>query len=299
MARELKPHQQRINTFVDHHQLAWDLGMAGLALVFVALMFVEDRVGTAVYERYFATPEVGITLLFVAEFTVRCYAAESRLGYLRRHWIDLIALLPAVRALRFLRAFRVFRMLEVLQALRILRLGALVRLLAEVERAGRRVTWIAKHNGVHVFLTVAAGLVLVGGGLVYELEHAANPEFHDLSNSLWWAFATMATVGYGDGPETVVGRVVAGLIMVVGIGCFGLITATVTTVFIERTHGPQTSANELKSLLLDLRARLDHLERELEQARAQNAATSAERTEREASAVPVAATTLPVVETER
>lgn len=267
MANEISPiapHRRRVNAFVDRHQLAWDLAMAGLALAFIALAFVEDQVSLTFYETWLSPLEIAITAVFVAEFALRFYAAESRAVYLRHHWIDLIALLPAVRALRFL---RLGRLTTLLRLARVLRIGALVRLLSEVERAGHRISFIAKHNGVHVFLALAAGIVAIGGTLVYLIENGTNPEFKQYPNAIWWAFATMATVGYGEGPTTALGRILAGLIMIVGIGCFGLLTATVTTLFIEHTHGPQPSANELKALLQDIAARLERVERELEEAR--------------------------------
>jgi voltage-gated potassium channel len=259
--------REKINDYVARHQLAWDLVMAALALVYVGLAFVEDRVSVRVYETWFAPIEIALTAIFFVEFFGRFWAAESRGVYLRHHWIDLVALLPAVRLLRFLRAARFLRIAEVaraLEAARLLRLGALVRFLAEIERAGHRVRWIAQHNGVHVFLSFALGIMVVGGAIVWQIEGAArNPEFAQLGNSLWWAFATMATVGYGNGPETVAGRVIAAIMMIVGIGCFGLMSATVTTLFIERTHGPETSATELKEMLVQISQRLDHLERAL------------------------------------
>jgi voltage-gated potassium channel len=274
--KQLSPARRWINDFVARRQLAWDLAMAVLALIYVALGFVEDQVSVKLYETWFAPLEIVITLVFVAEFAGRLWAAESRGAYLRHHWIDLVALLPAVRLLRFLRAARFIRIAEVaraLEAARLLRLGALVRLLAEVERAGHRIRWIAQHNGVHVFLSFALGIMVVGGAAVWALEGATNQEFHDLGNAMWWAFATMATVGYGNGPASIAGRIVGAIIMIVGIGCFGLMTATVTTLFIERTHGPQTSANELKEMLVEISKRIEHLERELAEERAKNGAT--------------------------
>jgi voltage-gated potassium channel len=272
----LSPLQRRINDFVARHQLAWDLAMAALALAYVALGVVEDRVSVAVYDHWFVPVEIVITLLFVAEFAGRFWASGARVRYLRHHWIDLVALLPAVRLLRVLRAARFLRIAQVartLEATRLLRLGALVRFLAEVERAGHRIRWIAQHNGVHVFLSFALGIMVVGGGIVWALEGATNRQFQQLGNAMWWAFATMATVGYGDGPHTIAGRIVAGIIMIVGIGCFGLVSATVTTLFIERTHGPQTSANELKAMLVEISQRLSDLERELAQERAKHSGT--------------------------
>src|SRR6478752_4790512 len=128
MRSEIGPYRRGVNAFVARHQLAWDMAMAGLALAFIGLGFVEDQ-APRFYEIWLSPVEVAITAIFVAEFAVRCYAAESRAMYLRRHWIDLVALLAAVRALRFLRLGRVATLLRLARALRI---GALVRLLSEV-----------------------------------------------------------------------------------------------------------------------------------------------------------------------
>ncbi|HEX9067279.1 MAG TPA: ion transporter [Ktedonobacterales bacterium] len=258
-----------INAFVAQHQLAWDLTMAALALIYVGLIPFEDATSPhpgPLTERNVALVEVLITAVFLAEFALRFYAAESRKIYLRRHWIDLAALLPAVRVLRFL---RIGRLVYLLELARFLRLGVLVRLLTELQRASSRIGWIARENGVPTFVSIAIGITTVGGALVWELEHSTNVEFHSFGNALWWAFATMTTVGYGTGPESPWGRVVAAIIMVVGIGCFGLMSATVTTLFVERTHKLDTPTEELKVLLLGLHERLDKLEGELATARAQ------------------------------
>ncbi|HST89394.1 MAG TPA: ion transporter [Ktedonobacterales bacterium] len=260
MAIDLDMYRRQINLFVARHQLAWDLGMAALALLYVGMSFLDDLSTThAFYDTTLAPVEVGITLLFLAEFALRFFAADSRRAYLKYHWIDLVALLPAIRALRFL---RVGRLVYLLQMARFLRLGALVRLLVELERVYGRVRWIAAHNGVHVLLTFAVGVVLLGGSAVWELEHTINAQFTNFGDTIWWAFATMTTVGYGNGPVTLAGRVVAAVIMIVGIGCFGLMTATVTTLFLERTHAPEVTATELKAMLESIQARLERIEAE-------------------------------------
>ena len=71
----------------------------------------------------------------------------------------------------------------------------------------------------------------------------------------------MTTIGYGPGPATVPGRLIAGVIMVIGIGCFGLITATVAAYFIEHSRERQVSPNELMAALEDIRGRLAGLEK--------------------------------------
>ncbi len=251
--------REAINAYVARHELRWDLSMAGLALVYIIAGLLEDHPYSVLNLQNLIPIEIGITVIFLAEFSVRFYGAPSRLKYLRRHWIDLLALLPAIRYLRFL---RVGRLVYLLQAARFLRLGVFVRFLVQSDRVGNQVRWIVERNGVHVVLLAGLGLVMVGGSLVWEFEHATNQSMASFGDTIWWAFSTMTTVGYGQGPSTVPGRVIGGVIMVIGIGCFGLITATVTAHFIEHNRGHQVSPNELMAVLEDIRQRVSRLEQE-------------------------------------
>jgi len=101
----------RYRDFVARHEVGWELAFSALAVVFVALAFVpvtqdspEDGV---VY-----TIEWVITGIFIAEFTSRLWAAESRQAYLRGHWIDLISCIPPVRWFRFFRLVRLLRLVR-------------------------------------------------------------------------------------------------------------------------------------------------------------------------------------------
>src|SRR5262249_10870473 len=249
---------RKFNAFFSRRELAWDLCLAALSLVYLLVGFVEDHPLGDWNEQRLAPIELVITIIFLLEFLLRLFAAESRRSYLRHHWIDLLALLPSVRALRFL---RLWRLVYLLQAVRVLRLGVLVRFVTQLNRASKDFSWIAKHNGVHIFLQIAIALVVFGGVLVWELESPANPSFTNLGDALWWAFATMSTVGYGNGPITPLGRVVAALIMLVGIACFGVLTATISTFFVRRTRETgEVSSHALLAMLEEIRPRLERLE---------------------------------------
>jgi voltage-gated potassium channel len=232
--------------------------MAFLALVYVALGVAEDR-GLAVYQSTVNAVLNVITSIFVAEFSVRIFAAESRWAYLRRHWIDLLAVLPSVR---FLRLLGLARMAILLRVLRIVRLGVIASSLIDASRAATRVQWIARRNGVHVAILLAIGIGWIGASLAWEFEHATNAQFKTFGDALWWAFSTMATLGYGTGPATLQGRIVAGVLMSLGIACFGLVTATVTTDFLHREHADYT-ANDLMAAINDVRLRMSRLEEEV------------------------------------
>ncbi len=257
-SKPIAEHRKAANAFVAKHEVAWDLTMAGLALAYIVAGLFEDHPFGILNLSTLIPIEIAITAIFAAEFSGRFYAAPSRGAYLRRHWIDLLALLPAIRYLRFL---RLGRLIYLLQAARVLRLGMLIRFLAEFDRVGNRVRWIAKGNGVHIILLAALGFVIIGGSLVWEIEHTSNPAFANFGDAVWWAFSTMTTIGYGQGPTTLPGRLIAGVIMVIGIGCFGLITATVAAYFIEHSRGHQVSSNELMAVLEDIQRRLVGLEK--------------------------------------
>ena len=257
----LGPVRDRINWLFHRYDLPWTLFMAGLALVYVGLGMEEEQANPLLKV---ATVELilnVITAIFVAEFVIRIYGAPSRWRYLRRHWIDILAVLPS---LRYLRLLGLARLAVLLRLLRIVRLGLIARSLIDANRAAGRLNWIAKRNGIQTLLIGAFGLVWIGAGLTYEFEHGTNPDFANFGDAAWWAFTTMATLGHGNGPATVPGRVVASFLMILGIACFGLITATVTTFIMQRTEeGHEVTTTDLMTTLRDLQARMSRIEEQL------------------------------------
>jgi len=97
------------------------------------------------------------------------------------------------------------------------------------------------------------GIVVVGSGVELAFEqHAHGANIHNFGESLWWAIVTVTTVGYGGNyPVTTGGRCVAVVLMLVGIGLIGSLSATVANYFVKE------KADEEKA---DLSRRLDRIE---------------------------------------
>jgi voltage-gated potassium channel len=117
------------------------------------------------------------------------------------------------------------------------------------------------------FLLAASLLVLNGAVAVYFYErHAAGSNIHTLGNSLWWAVTTVTTVGYGDYfPVTALGKIAASFIMAIAILTLAVVTAQVSSNFIEQAarrraaaEAPQSNANDVT--MADLAQRLARIE---------------------------------------
>ena len=183
--------------------------------------------------------------IFVVEYLVRLYLAPSRRLFFTRHLVDLaVVALPALRPLR---------------ALRLLRLLNLARAGVVLAGALKRAREILTHRGLHFVLLAVLGIVLVCSAAELGFEqHARDATIHNFGDALWWATVTVTTVGYGDKyPVSPGGRGVAVVLMLVGIGLIGVLTATVASYFIEEKTDQEKA---------ELNRRLDKIEAMLAQA---------------------------------
>lgn len=152
--------------------------------------------------------------------------------------IDLLAILPSVLPfvgadLRMVRAARLFRLF---------RIGKLVRYSRALQLFGRVIR--AKRDELLTTMMLLMLLLLVSASLLYLAENAAQPDkFASIPGSLWWAVATITTVGYGDVyPVTVLGRCFAAVVAILGLGMFALPTGLLGAGFVEelsRRHRTQ------------------------------------------------------------
>lgn len=162
--------------------------------------------------------DYGVCAVFLTEFFVRLYHAPSKARFMRWGWIDLVSSIPygALQAGRIVRVIRIMRILRSIRELMIF--------------LRRR-----KRNTL-AFLTVCAGILTLIFSTIAVLAFEDDPASNIKSpgDAIWWAFTTMTTVGYGDRfPVTTEGRVVAVVLMVVGVAIFSVFTGLLARFFLE------------------------------------------------------------------
>ncbi len=123
------------------------------------------------------------------------------------------------------------------------------------------------HKAIYFIVSANLAIVLAGGTLIWLLDRQ---EYEHIGDALWYTLQTITTVGYGDAtPVEPIGRAVGAAVMILGIAFLSILTATITSSFIEaRQAARQARADEderddqsrLEARLDEIIDRLDRLE---------------------------------------
>jgi len=167
----------------------------------------------------------GICVVFLFEFVIRFYKAESKLKFMKWGWIDLLSSIPSIPLMRFGRLFRLIRLLRVLRAFRSTKI-----LLNHIFR--NRV------QGTMTAVSIVTILVVIFSSIsILIVETDRNSNIKSAEDAIWWSLVTVTTVGYGDKyPVTTEGRIIGVMLMFVGVGIFGTFTAYLASWFTTGAH---------------------------------------------------------------
>jgi voltage-gated potassium channel len=183
------------------------------------------------------TVRIGLSVIYGVDMAIRTILAPYHARYLRQHLLGLaVVVVPPLRVIFSVRLVRSF----------------------------------FQRGHLNRFLLAATVLVLNGAVAVYFYErHAQGSNIHSLGQSVWWAVTTVSTVGYGDFfPVTVLGQIAASFIMAIGILTLAVVTAQVSSSFVEQGSRRRASDAEPASspgevTLADLAQRLARIEAHL------------------------------------
>lgn len=191
--------------------------------------------------------------VFFIDFCLTLKKARNRTKYFFTYgWLDFVSCIPVVDF------FRMGRFAKIIKVIRLLRMAKSAHIITK--------NFMQNKRDNTVLMTALMGIIVIclSSILILMTEDIPEGKIHTAEDAIWWSFVTATTVGYGDyDPVTVGGRIIASLLMITGIGIFGVLTATLTSFFSHTDHVQENELredlNELKLLINQMKKDKEHL----------------------------------------
>lgn len=187
--------------------------------------------------------------IFFTDFCFRFCQAESKTAFMKWGWIDLLACIPNLEIFRYGRLVRVLRIIRLLRGVRLVQVTA--KLLMENRAQG----------GAAIVVFTAILLVVFSSGSILVCEQQANNRnITTAEDAIWWSITTLTTVGYGDKyPVTTEGRAIGIILMLAGVGIFGVLSGLAASFFLGGRKKEELDAQAILERLDRLQGSLDEL----------------------------------------
>ncbi|MDT3280318.1 ion transporter [Shewanella scandinavica] len=241
--------------------------LLSLLSVIIVLVMTFGRLDSETYRLLFFV-DTSICMIFMINFFIGLVRARDKRFFIRHHWIDFIASIPAIEALRMARLFQILRVIRLIRMSR--------SLLLPLIKQRKQATLASLLVAMVTILTLASVIILI----VESGTEGAN--IQTAEQAIWWALVTISTVGYGDYyPVTTAGHIIGGIVIVSGVSFFGVISGYMASVFVapdetERQERQEAHKAEIKSELELALARMEENQQKMEQNQAQMLAKIAE-----------------------
>lgn len=245
MFRKLKIKVYNIIRDDDKNDLVsniFDGVIIGLIIINVILIILDSFTLPNWYTSFANRVEIISVIIFSIEYILRLFTSdlkypsntifESRIKYIFSFMalIDILAILPFFIPMFFPIDLRVLRTLRITRLFRLFKINRYTTSLSTIGQVFQN----KKYELLSSFFVVSL-LMLISSVIMYNLENLSQPEiFRNAFSGLWWAVATFTTVGYGDiFPITGGGKLMAGIIAILGIGLVAVPTGIISSGFIE------------------------------------------------------------------
>ncbi len=205
--------------------VAYEIFISTLAFIAVAISIIDIASGLS---PMLSVLDNAILIVFIFDYVIRLIISENKKQFVKNNILDLISIIPFNSAFRI---FRVARLTKLVRLTRLMKLLKLTKLFTYTLRLSGKIKTFFNTNGFKYTVIITAFVICIGAVGISQIENMP------IDDSFWWAFVTATTVGYGDiSPSTDFGRIIAGILMLFGIGLIGSLTSTITSYFFSKTE---------------------------------------------------------------
>jgi voltage-gated potassium channel len=224
-------------------RVLYEIFMAMLSLIVVIILIIDMSYNLPKsLSNIFIIIDNIVLIIFSIDYFTRLVIAKDRVYFLKNNIIDLIAIIPFSYAFQAIRILRLSRLLKFVKIFRSISL--LLKFRNHIDR-------FLKTNNFNYIIGITLSTLFLGTIGIHFAEGIS------VGNALWWSFVTITTVGYGDiSPVTPIGRIIAGILMLVGIGFLSMLTGTIATFFLSKNSSTSYKTQTIE----DIKTRLDNFD---------------------------------------
>lgn len=210
-----------------------------MAVIIVALSYFTQQTSYEIY--VFNMIDTVILVVFALDYLTRLILSRNKLHFFKNNIIDLISIIPFNYLFQTARTFKIIKLIKLTK---LSKLTSLLRILILMRKFKKNTDKFLQTNNFNYVLWISIFTVIIGALGFSIIE---NKSFLD---GLWWSFVTVTTVGYGDmSPKTGSGKVLASIIMLIGISVIGMLTGTISTFFInKKANSKSLKENTIESI---------------------------------------------------
>lgn len=186
-----------------------------------------------------------IWIIFVADFFVRMYLTNDKKHFLTRHPAELIAIIPVYPFILLAQLLGDLHMTEAAKVL--LEISFIIKFFSYLIRAFVTQRRFIRTNPLHYAAAVTMTALVIAAMLFSGFEGK------NYSDSIWWAFTTASTTGFGDiVPVTMEGRLVGIFLMVVGLACISMLTGVIAGMMMHSNNLTKSEGSIVIGIIKEL-----------------------------------------------
>lgn len=227
------------------------IGLLALMLSIMLILDLMYKLPFMVIESFYYINFI-VSLLFFCDYIVRLSISRRKINFMFNNVIDFLSSISFMVIGNLIYKFNIFTFIDLKVRLEIVKVILLIVLIIKFKNKIKETVKVNKFNYLLIVTTI---IIVLGAVIIALLEHMT------FGDAIWWSFVTFTTVGYGDVLlKTSLGRVVAILLMTLGIGFIGITTSTIAAYIVNKEIRKDRKRNFRDETIEFIKYRIDDLD---------------------------------------
>ncbi|MCF0147386.1 MAG: potassium channel family protein [Clostridium sp.] len=224
------------------------LALMGIIMIILELMYKLPRI---VVESFYYINLI-ITIIFLIDYLIRLSTSKKKFSFISNNFIDMLSVFPILLIKEVIFSLSLGSTIDINANLKFIKLIILFILAIKFKNKIREAIKVNKFN----YLLIITTIIIVLGSVVISLL-----EEMSFGDAIWWSFVTFTTVGYGDVLlNTNIGRIVAIVLMILGIGFIGVTTSTIAAYIVSKDIQSGNKRNFKDETIEFIKRKIDDLD---------------------------------------